>query len=193
MLQYFIEHYYSDISEKIEQQQITYGLARIHSHRHISRCIIYADWYANLLGISECSVDRLKLFFAIAFHDIGREGELEDVWESKSRQICNDYLKTLIIDKSVVNNSEDLIIYNNIILSHILHDVDCLDIMRSGAGRGGIMGFDRNYLILFRENTFMQEKMISNAWNLISLTDGDSFENKDCLKRIFELKLNEWK
>ena len=193
MLQYFIEHYYSDISEKIEQQQITYGLARIHSHRHISRCIIYADWYANLLGISECSVDRLKLFFAIAFHDIGREGELEDVWEAKSRQIYNDYLKTLIIDKSIVNNSEDLIIYNNIILSHILHDVDCLDIMRSGAGRGGIMGFDRNYLILFRENTFMQEKMISNAWDLISLTDGDSFENKYCLKRIFELKLNEWK
>ena len=50
--------------------------------------------------------------------------------------------------------------------------------MRSGTGRGGIMGFDKNYLILFRENTFMQDKMIQNAWNLINLTDGDYFENK---------------
>ena len=74
-----------------------------------------------------------------------------------------------------------------------MHDVDCLDIMRSGTGRNGIIGFDRNYLILFRENTFMQDKLISNAWNLINLTDGDYFENQDCLKKIYDLKFNEWK
>jgi hypothetical protein len=39
----------------------------------------------------------------------------------------------------------------------------------------------------------MQDKMIANAWDLITLTDGDYFENKHCLKRIFDLKLNEWK
>lgn len=185
MLDFFIEKYYPAISDKIEQQQITYGLARIHSHRHISRCIIYADWYADLLGIGKEDDRRMQLYFAIAFHDIGREGELEDVWEGKSHQIYLDYLSELNIDRYAVNN--------NLILSHIIHDVDCLDIMRSGAGRGGIMGFDKNYLILFRENTFMQDKIISNAWNLINLTDGDYFENKHCLNRIFDLKFNEWK
>ena len=185
MLEYFINNYYPAIAEKIEQQQITYGLARIHSHRHISRCIIYSDWYADLFNIGKEDIERMKLYFALAFHDIGREGELEDVWEGKSKQIHSDYLSELKIDKYQVND--------NLILSHIIHDVDCLDIMRSGAGRGGIMGFDKNYLILFRENTFMQDKMISNAWDLINLTDGDYFENKHCLKRIIDLKFNEWK
>jgi len=185
MLEYFINKYYTAIAEKIEQQQITYGLARIHSHRHISRCIIYSDWYADLIGIGKEDDERIKLYFAIALHDIGREGELEDVWEGKSRQIHSDYLIEHKLDKYQVNN--------NLILSHIIHDVDCLDIMRSGTGRGGIMGFDKNYLILFRENTFMQDKMISNAWNLINLTDGSDFENTDCLKKIFDLKFNEWK
>ena len=183
MLVKFIETYYPKIAEKIEQQQITYGLARIHSHRHISRCIIFSDWYCNLLNID--SIDRMKLYFAISFHDIGREGELEDVWEAKSKQMHLDYLKENNIDKYNVNDSK--------LLNDIIHDVDCLDIMRSGAGRGGIMGFDKNYLILFRENTFIQDKIISNAWNLINLTDGDFFENKHCLKRIFDLKFNEWK
>jgi hypothetical protein len=127
----------------------------------------------------------MKLYFAISFHDIGREGELEDVWEAKSKQMHLDYLKENNIDKYNVNDSK--------LLNDIIHDVDCLDIMRSGAGRGGIMGFDKNYLILFRENTFIQDKIISNAWNLINLTDGDFFENKHCLKRIFDLKFNEWK
>lgn len=185
MLVKFIETYYPNIAEKIEQQQITYGLARIHSHRHISRCIIFADWYCNLMNIDVDSIDRMKLYFAISFHDIGREGELEDVWEGKSKQMHIDYLKENNIDKYNVNNSK--------LLNDIIHDVDCLDIMRIGAGRGGIMGFDKNYLILFRENTFIQDKIISNAWNLINLTDGDFFENKHCLKRIFDLKFNEWK
>ena len=185
MLEQFIEQYYPAIADKIEQQQITYGLARIHSHRHISRCIIFSDWYADLINIPKEDERRMQLYFAIAFHDIGREGELEDVWEAKSKQMYADYLKELNIDKYNVNN--------NLILSHIIHDVDCLDIMRSGAGRGGIMGFDRNYLILFRENIYLQEKMISNAWSLINLTDSDYFENNDCLKKICDLKFNQWK
>ena len=185
MLELFINEYYPAIADKIETQQNKYGLARIHSHRHISRCIIFADWYADLLDIPKEDEKRMQLYFAIAFHDMGREGELEDVWEEKSRQMGIDYLIELKLDKYEVNN--------NLLLSHIIHDVDCLDIMRSGAGRGGIMGFDRNYLILFRENIYLQEKMITNAWSLINLTDYDYFDNVDCLKKIYDLKFNQWK
>lgn len=196
MLEQFISQYYPAIADKIEMQQNKYGLARIHSHRHISRCIIYADWYADLLNIGKENIERMKLYFAIAFHDIGRQGELEDVWENQSYEIYVNYLFNEIkVDKKIVNNAKELFINKNekSVLNDIIHDVDCLDIMRSGAGRGGIMGFDRNYLILFRENTFMQDKLISNAWNLINLTDSDYFDNKDCLKKIYELKFNEWK
>jgi hypothetical protein len=194
MLYYFIKNYYSEIAEKIENQQIQFGLARIHSHRHISRCIIYSDWYANLLNISSYSVDRLKLYFLASMHDIGREGELVDVWENKSYQIYLEHLSKIKIDKSKVNNNEELIIFkNNNILSDILHDVDCLDIMRSGTGRGGIMGFQKSYLNLFKDNSFIQDKMVSDAWQLINLTDGMEYENKDCLKTIYEKNKNEWK
>ena len=92
MLEQFIEQYYPAIADKIEQQQIKYGLARIHSHRHISRCIIFSDWYADLINIPKEDERRMQLYFAIAFHDMGREGELEDVWEAKSKQMCIDYL-----------------------------------------------------------------------------------------------------
>jgi hypothetical protein len=184
MLNQFLELHYPYISEKIEWQQNQYGLARIHSHRHISRCIIYSDWYADLMNIGKEDIQRMQLYLAIGFHDIGREGELEDVWESKSKDIYMGYLKDMNIDNYAVNSK---------LLQEIIHDVDCLDIMRSGAGRGGIFGFDRNYLYLLKEQPTLQEKMIGNAWNLINLTDSLYFENKDCLKMICDLKFNEWK
>jgi hypothetical protein len=185
MLDKFIQSYYSEIAQKIEQQQITFGLARIHSHRHIARCIIYSDWYCNTLNYDKNSIERMKLYFAIAFHDMGREGELEDVWEAKSRQMHIDYLKINKLDKYMVNDSE--------ILNDIIHDVDCLDIMRSGTGRGGIMGFDRNYLNLFKEQLHLQGLLISSAWKLISLTDSIQNDNIDCLAIIHNQNKNEWK
>ena len=183
MLDKFIETYYPKIAERIEQQQITYGLARIHSHRHIARCIIYADWYCDLMNLD--SIERMQLYFAISFHDIGREGELEDVWEAKSRQMYLDYLKENKLDKYIVNDSK--------ILNDIIHDVDCLDIMRMGTGRGGIMGFDRNYLNLFKEQLHLQGLLISSAWKLISFTDSIENDNIDCLAIIHNQNKNEWK
>jgi hypothetical protein len=194
MLSYFIQKYYSEIADKIENQQIKHGLARIHSHRHISRCVIYCDWYANVLNISRDSIDRLRLYFLASMHDIGREGELIDVWETKSYQMYLHHIATIKIDNKYVNNKNEIIIYkNNNILTDIIHDVDCLDIMRIGTGRGGIMGFQKSYLNLFKDNSFIQDKMVSDAWQLINLTDGMEYENKDCLKTICEKNKNEWK
>ena len=196
MLDQFIETYYSEIAQKIEQQQITYGLARIHSHRHIARCIIYSDWYCNLMNIEKDSVERMRLYFAIAFHDIGRQFELEDVWEDQSYEIYVNYLFNEIkVDKKIVNNAKELFInkYEKSVLNDIIHDVDCLDIMRSGTGRGGIMGFDRNYLNLFKEQLHLQGLLISSAWKLICLTDDIENDNVDCLVTIHNNNKNEWK
>jgi hypothetical protein len=196
MIDQFIETYYSEIAQKIEQQQITYGLARIHSHRHIARCIIYSDWYCNLMNIEKDSVERMRLYFAIAFHDIGRQFELEDVWEDQSYEIYVNYLFNEIkVDKKIVNNAKELFInkYEKSVLNDIIHDVDCLDIMRSGTGRGGIMGFDRNYLNLFKEQLHLQGLLISSAWKLICLTDDIENDNVDCLVTIHNNNKNEWK
>jgi hypothetical protein len=196
MLDKFIETYYPKIAERIEQQQITYGLARIHSHRHIARCIIYSDWYCNLMNIEKDSVERMRLYFAIAFHDIGRQFELEDVWEDQSYEIYVNYLFNEIkVDKKIVNNAKELFInkYEKSVLNDIIHDVDCLDIMRSGTGRGGIMGFDRNYLNLFKEQLHLQGLLISSAWKLICLTDDIENDNVDCLVTIHNNNKNEWK
>ncbi len=189
----FANQYYPVISEMIENQQLQYGLARIHSHRHISRCLIYSDWYCDYLGIFD-EKERMKLYFAISLHDIGREGELQDVWENKSYQIYLEHLMSLRIDKLKVNNAHELIIVKNTksVLNDIIHDVDCLDIMRSGAGRGGIMGFDKSYLNLFKEQPYIQDRLVSKAWQLINYSDSEEMDNVDCLKFIINKLKNEW-
>jgi hypothetical protein len=193
MLDTFIRDYYPAIAEKIETQQTTYGLARIHSHRHISRCIIYSDWYCSFLGIKDPK-ERFKLYIYVSFHDIGREGELEDVWENKSYEIYLDYIKNIKVDKKIVKDNKDLIInkYAKSTLNDILHDVDCLDIMRSGTGRGGIMGFDKNYLTLFKDQVYLQDRLISGAWGLINLSDLEEYDNVDCLKIMNRKLKKEW-
>jgi hypothetical protein len=194
MLEKFINQYYPAIAHKIEQQQIQYGLSRIHSHRHISRCIIYADWYCNFLGIND-KKERLKLYIAVAFHDIGRQGELQDVWENQSYEIYVNYLFNEIkVDRNIVNNGKELFVnkYHKSVLNDIVHDVDCLDIMRSGTGRGGVMGFDKNYLNLFKEQTYLQDRLISAAWKLITLSDADEFDNVNCLKTLNQKNKEEW-
>jgi hypothetical protein len=194
MLDYFIKNIYPKIAEKIENQQTTHGLARIHSHRHISRCIIYSDWYCNFLGIKD-QKERLKVYLAIAFHDIGRQGELEDVWENQSYEIYLDYVfNVLKVDKKIVKDNKELMLnkYTKSTLNDIIHDVDCLDIMRSGTGRGGIMGFDKNYLTLFKEQPYLQDRLISGAWQLINLSDSEELDNVDCLKTINQKMKSEW-
>lgn len=194
-LQYFIDNYNKDIADRIERQQNQFGLSRIHSHRHISRCIIYSDWYCDMLAINDFK-ERLKLYFAIAFHDIGRMGELEDLWENQSYEIYVDYILNVInMDKQIVNSNNELIIpkYEKSLLNDIIHDVDCLDIMRSGTGRGGIMGFHKKYLHLFQDKTYAQDVIISTAWQFINYTDGIENDNVDCLGYIYQKNKTEWK
>jgi hypothetical protein len=194
-LEYFIANYYPEISQLIERQQTTYNLARIHSHRHISRCIIYSDWYCNMLGING-AIQRIKIYLAIAFHDIGRMGELEDLWENQSYEIYVNYIfNSLKVPKHIAENNRDLIIdkYEKTTINDIIHDVDCLDIMRLGTGRGGIMGFDKKYLRLFVDSIHIQEQFQNNAWNLICLTDSINFDNTDCLQNIYSKNKDIWK
>lgn len=195
-LEEFIENEYQNIAELIEQQQITYGLHRIHGQAHISRCIMIAENLLNLLISENDDNKKLQVYYAICFHDIGRKGECEDIWQQESFDFCINYLSKKY-DNEFVNNTANLMLkkneLNESIYSQIVYDTDCYDIMRSGTGRGGIYGFDKKYLKCFRANDFMQDKLIHFAWKLINLTDNNEYENIYSLKKMYEKTSNEWK
>jgi hypothetical protein len=73
---------------------------------------MYANWYCNYFK-KQNTKDQIKLYFAIAFHDIVRQGELEDVWEHQSYETNCAYLNNIKIDKKIVKASKELIIDKN--------------------------------------------------------------------------------
>ena len=195
MLENFIEQNYPEIANLIEQQQIKYGLHRIHGQCHIARCIIIAEYLLNISVIPKDTIERLQVYYAISFHDLGRQGEGEDVWQMESCEMCKNYLVSKKYDNEFVNNTADLMLkkngLNESIFSKIVYDTDCYDIMRSGTGRGGLYTFDKRYLKCFKEDIFMQDKIINFAWKLISFTDNSEYENVNALKNMFNKMKNE--
>jgi hypothetical protein len=197
MLKQFEKLYYTPtISGLIENQQVQYSLARIHSHRHIARCLIYAEKY--LQEFLPSKHQNYDVYFAISFHDIGRVMELEDHSSVGSIEIAIKSMTELKLSEDLINDTCRLIqnkdkSYRNDIYEMIVHDVDCLDIMRPSTGRGGIGGFDRSYLKLFRNFTGKQEAFISSAWKLISLTEDYSYENNNCLNLMINNIDSIWK
>jgi len=189
MLGNFIEQKYPEIANLIEQQQINYGLHRIHGQCHIARCIIIAEYLLNISVIPKDSIERLQVYYAISFHDLGRQGECEDVWQMESYEICKNYLLSKKYDNEFVNNTANLMLkkneLNESIFSKIVYDTDCYDIMRSGTGRGGLYGFDKRYLKCFKNEPTIQDKIINFAWNLIQQTDNHEYENVNGLKNMF--------
>ena len=103
--------------------------------------------------------------------------------------MCKNYLVSKNYDNEFVNNTADLMLkkngLNENIFSKIVYDTDCYDIMRSGTGRGGLYAFDKRYLKCFKEDIFMQDKIINFAWKLISSTDNAEYENVNALKNMF--------
>ena len=195
-LKEFENKYYTNyISNLIEKQQLDYGLARIHSHRHISRCLIYADWYCNALNLE--LYDNLHLYFAVCFHDMGRTTEGVDHSTIGSIEMAQKHMELLKVHPEIIFETCRIIEHKDKgvqnIYEMVLHDVDCLDIMRPSTGRGGVGGFDRNYLRLYRNYPLGQEALISNAWKLINLTENDSFEKNDCLHLILNNIESIWK
>lgn len=186
MLELFEQKYYTPyISNIIENQQIEFGLARIHSHRHISRCLIYADWYCKYFQLKE--FDNLHLYFAVAFHDMGRTTELIDHSTIGSVNKARVFMESVGISNEIINATCFIIenkdvSHNENIYKKILHDVDCLDIMRPSTGIGGICAFNNSYLELLKENPQQQLNYVHLAWKLITFTEIDLYETNNCLR-----------
>ena len=196
MLSKFEEAYYTPtISALIENQQIEHSLARIHSHRHISRCLIYAEKY--LKDFLPSKHQNFDVYFAISFHDIGSVMELEDHSFVGSIEIANKCMSDLQLSDVLINDTCRLIqnkdkSYCNDVYEMIVHDVDCLDIMRPSTGRGGIIGFDRNYLQLFKNNPSKQQEYIEFANKLIFLSENILYESKNSLSLMMENMNDIW-
>jgi hypothetical protein len=196
MLEEYIDSYYSEIAQMIEEQQIKFGLHRIHGQGHIARSIIIAKHLLDLHFEPKDSINRLQVYLAISFHDIGRQGEGEDAWETASYDICKKYLIDKNFDNEFVNNTANLMVkkneLNENIYSKIVYDTDCYEIMRSSTGRGGLYGFDKKYLKCFKDDEIKQQEMINLAWKIISLTDNSEYENLNALNNMFKKMKNGW-
>lgn len=197
MLNEFNQIYFKEISYRIEKQQIEFDLARIHSHRHISRCLVYSEWILKRLQHELDYENNLDLLFAISFHDIGRIQEGIDNTNYQASLIAQEEMIKMNVDERIIESTKKLIKEkdnsdNYDIKRMILHDVDCFDIMRPSTGRGGIIGFNKDFLCLFKSNqNNYQNELISKCFNLINITENELFENVDCLKNILKSNLNE--
>ena len=115
-----------------------------HGGAHVACATIYVPVLALLYkkhGNIEVNTDDLKLLqIATLFHDSGREGDGDDreVWEYDSAQNCELYLiHVLGIEKDKAERiaatiyTKDKINNDKTILEKLLHDADCVDIIRA--------------------------------------------------------------
>ena len=113
-----------------------------HGPSHSIRVALWTRLFINLrckygdedaLALNDS--DKKLLQITALFHDSGREGDGEDIWEEESSIKCYEYLtKEHSVDDSRAQLFADVILNKDTdkrdILTDILHDADCLDIMR---------------------------------------------------------------
>lgn len=65
----------------------------VHGRNHVIRSFIFATAMANILAESGVPVDRNAVLCGIAGHDMGREGNGNDVWEGQSAAMTRDAMR----------------------------------------------------------------------------------------------------
>ncbi len=140
-----------DFISKILTHNLTTPL---HGKNHVFRTILAADllitadrdqYYGN-------EINRFEVFRVAAFHDAGRTGDGEDLWEDESAFLCYSYLLHCGYDKNKAKELSDCILNKNsevleYPISRVLHDADCIEITRIIQ----IVEFEKEKLWLYRE------------------------------------------
>ncbi len=156
--------------QTLQPGQIARG---VHGAMHLSRA---AMWVPILLSLRQQMGDPAALNFpashlpfvmkAALLHDSGREGEGEDTlaWEQASGEQCEDHL--LSIDcppeiaadcKQGIMNKDGHYRKEKTLIEKLIHDADCLEIMRVPEGNS----FDMKYLDMFQD--FKDKPDINNT------------------------------
>jgi len=179
----FKAEYYPEIMKLIESQRRMFPETKLHGFAHISRCLILTHVLCKLHGVDE--ENELKCLIAIGLHDVAREDDGEDLWESQSGKIARGFcighgfdnefkneVYKLITEKTDVNDLPN----TNFV---VCHDADCLDIIRCF----GIDRFNPRYFASFQNELALRDLLIKDACTLIDCTylDENEYDNSDSL------------
>lgn len=129
----FIKIFDNDIAPQYKLNEQAFDSQSYHGRLHILRCLYLAEYLCSSyeqLGYDK--IDRTKVYYPIAFHDIGREGNDIDLWEDASYKVCLNYLIDVGLDPTLSQGLASNILKKKPLnpMSQILYDVDVLDYMR---------------------------------------------------------------
>lgn len=176
----------------------TYELARyFHGIQHVSRAALYIPVFANLyrrygdkeaLSLTEEELNLIQI--AALFHDAGREGDGEDLWDTDSALLLYFYLILVLqIDKGkaipfaeavankdankknylelIYDKDAHQLVWKNAcgrsknIYQRLIHDADCLDIIRARPH------FDATYLDFYQRYVQLGSRAFKELAHLI--------------------------
>lgn len=147
-LKEFEQIYKTDIASIYIEHQKNFDIGGIHGCLHISRSLIICRALHNKLKAVGCEVDIDKISFAVAWHDSGRKGNLNDYWESVSKENCYYWLSLMGYEHDYSEYVSNMILkkcpkkdYN----FFCVYDTDCLEIIRPSTGIG-VFNFKQSYL-----------------------------------------------
>ena len=148
--------------------------------------------------------NSILLASAGAFHDIARENEGKDLWEKESARL----LKLLFIKVDIDPRLHERYVQaisekdppNNLFSTteqQIVHDADCLEIMRFI----GFLYFRKNFLCFYGFNPYQKsfsKKLIQEVYDFIKITEDPKMQRHlesyskdfymDLIRLLFELK-----
>lgn len=131
-LNYALIIFKDEIASLYQKHEETFDLASFHGRFHILRCLLLADAIHKYYEINAITLDIEKSYYAILFHDIMRENNGEDLWETQSASKCFTFLKQNGFSQEYALQTSKMILKVNDIVfeEQILYDVDVLDYNR---------------------------------------------------------------
>jgi hypothetical protein len=122
----------NDVAFFYRKHEETFDLESFHGRFHIIRCLLLADAMHQYYETIAITLDIEKSYYAILFHDMMRENNGVDLWESQSADKCFTFLKQNGYSQQYAFQTSKMILKGNntVFEEQILYDVDVLDYHR---------------------------------------------------------------
>ena len=174
-----IDKFELEIAGEYENHENKFDSESYHGRFHILRTLLLANTIIENYIQKGIAVDEQKTFYALLFHDIGREGNGVDLWEKESALACHDYLISKNYGSSYAIGCSELIYKKSdqSIERQILKDADVLDYHRFFISHDDQDYFDRSHLVFGGEKEVIgsidmkaREAVIKLARNMVQFT-----------------------
>lgn len=178
----------NEIFKHYEKHERTFDKGSIHGRMHAGRAVVFCEIMGRYLHLQGNSIDFALARRTTGLHDAGRENNGEDIWEKQSAQLLFEHLKLHGMEEKDALEKSKVIIKKEAskitLESVIFQSADCIDIMRSCTGRGGRLGFNKNFLSFLIESSPDSEDdkfrnaLIEEAADFIYVTEYEKRSSK---------------